>query len=174
MWAWGIVVLFLLLSEQARGFALGGRASLFPVNALAGSSTSSSTRLHLFGSPEPPKNNAPAKQGGGGLFGGGGGGMMDKMKQAQDLMKKAEEINKELVDTVIMGQDKDGLVFATFNGMGVPVGIKVSDAGLAMGSEAVSLAATQAVIEAHAKAQSVMMQRMSQMYGGMGLPGMPK
>ena len=171
MWAWGAVLLLLLL-DQTRALVLGGRAKNGP-QRLQQQQQQSATRLHLFGSPEPPKNNAP-KQGGGGLFGGGAGGMMDKMKQAQDLMKKAEEINKELVDTVIMGQDKDGLVFATFNGMGVPVGIKISDAGLAMGSEAVSLAATQAVIEAHAKAQTVMMQRMSQMYGGMGLPGMPK
>ena len=132
------------------------------------------TRRYLFGSPEPPKT-PPAKKDGGGLFG-MGGGMMDKMKQAQDIMKKAEEVNKELTETVVMGQDKDGLVFATFNGMAMPVALKVSDSILSQGSDAVSLAATQAMIDGHSKAQAVMMDKMRNMYGGLGgmMPGGPK
>jgi len=120
------------------------------------------TSKWLFGNPEPPKT-PPAKKDGGGLFGGMGGGMMDKMKQAQEIMKKAEEVNRELQETMIMGQDKDGQVFATFNGMAMPVGLKISESALAQGSEAVSLAATQAMIEAHAKAQQTMMKKMQSM-----------
>ena len=105
------------------------------------------TRKWLFGSPEVPKNQ-PVKKDGGGLFGGmGGGGMMDKMKQAQEMMSKAQEVNKELMDTTVMGQDKEGLVYATFKGMAMPVGIKISDAILTRTSDEVSLAATQAMIE---------------------------
>ena len=133
---------------------------------------SSATKLNLFGSPEPPKNQPAKKDGGGGGLFGMGGGMMDKMKQAQEMMKKAEEINKELMDTAVIGQDKEGQVFATFNGMAMPVGIKIPDSVLAQGSEAASLAATQAIIDAHTKAQGVMMGKMQAMYGG--LPGMPK
>ena len=125
-----------------------------------------STRAYLFGSPPPP--GPPAKKDGGGLFGGMGGGMMDKMKQAQDIMKKAEEVNRELTETVVMGQDKDGQVFATFNGMAMPVGLKISEAILSQGSEAVSIAATQAMIDAHTKAQTTMMTKMQSLYGGLG------
>ena len=159
-----VIGLLALLSAHVGAFGGFGPARLTMQK-------STSTRLNLFGAPEP-KKDSPAKSGGGGLFGGmgGGGGMMDKMKQAQDMMKQAETINKELMETVVMGQDAQGQVFATFNGMAVPVGLKISDAMLAQGGEAVSLAATQAMIDAHQKAQGVMMQRMSQLYGG--LPGM--
>lgn len=146
-------------------------ASSFAPRGTHSFGVSSSTKRYLFGNPEPPKNNAPAKKEGGGLFG-MGGGMMDKMKQAQDMMKEAEKLNRELLETVVMGQDEKGQVFATFNGMAQPVGLKISDSMLEQGSEAVSLAATQAMIDAHTKAQAAMVQKMQAAYGPLsGLMG---
>ena len=118
-----------------------------------------STQRYLFGNtPEPPKtNNAPAKKDGG-LFG-GMGNIMDSMKKAQEIAKQAEVVNKELMDTIIVGNDPSGQVTATFNGLGMPIGIKLSDAVLNSGSEAASLAATQAMVDAHAKAQNAMMSK---------------
>jgi DNA-binding protein YbaB len=51
------------------------------------------------------------------------GNLMDSMKKAQEMAKNAEAINKELAVTTIMGSDPAGQVFATFNGLGQPIGI---------------------------------------------------
>lgn len=89
---------------------------------------------------------------------------MDSMKKAQEIAKNAELVNKELMDTVIIGQDPSGQVFATFNGLGMPVGIKISDSLLSQGADAVSLASTQAMVDAHAKATQAMMSKMQALY----------
>ena len=51
-------------------------------------------------------------------------------------------------------KDPSQQVYATFNGLGAPIGLKVSDAIAAQGGEAVSLACTQAMVDAHAKSQT--------------------
>lgn len=130
-----------------------------------------STHKYLFGNPEPPKGNSPAKKDGG-MFG-GMGNLMESMKKAQEIAKQAEVVNKELSETSVVGNDPSGQVFATFNGLGVPVGLKLSDAVLGQGSEAASLAATQALLDGHAKSQQVMMQKMQQLYGNAGIAPPP-
>eukprot|EP01031_Cornospumella_fuschlensis_P035864 gene35864-43501_t len=129
---------------------------------------SSISRRFLFGSPEPPKNNAPAKKDGG-LFG-GMGNMMEAMKKAQEVAKQAETLNKELAETVMTGQDPTGQAVAQFTGLGVPVGVKLSEGLVAQGAEAASIAVSQAVIDAHTKVQTMMVQRMQQLYGQAGVP----
>jgi len=133
-----------------------------------------STSRSLFGNPpEAPKGPAAGGQKkDGGLFG-GMGNLMESVKKAQEIAKQAEVINKELMDTIIIGQDPSGQVSATFNGLGMPIGIKISDSILSQGSEAVSLASTQAMVDAHSKSQATMMGKMQALYGG-ALPGMPK
>lgn len=51
--------------------------------------------------------------------------------------------------------DPAQLVYATFNGLGMPIGIKLSDEICAQGGEAASLAASQAMNDGHTKAQSM-------------------
>ena len=51
--------------------------------------------------------------------------------------------------------DPSQQVYATFNGLGMPIGLKVSDAMVAQGAEAISLASTQAMVDAHTKAQTM-------------------
>ena len=42
-----------------------------------------------------------------------------------------------------MGQDPSGGVFATFNGLGVPIGLKISDDMMSKTADEVSMASTQ-------------------------------
>lgn len=132
----------------------------------------SPSRLFLFGSPPEPPKNSPANQKGkegGGLFG-GMGNIMESMKKAQEIAKQAEVVNKELMDTPVTGQDPSGQVVSTFNGLGVPIGLKVSDSILSQGSDAVSLACSQAMIDGHTKATTMMITRMQALYAGAGIP----
>jgi hypothetical protein len=46
-------------------------------------------------------------------------------------------------------------VFATYNGMGMPIGIKISDQMATQGGEAVSLACTQAMQDGYKKSQTI-------------------
>ena len=46
-------------------------------------------------------------------------------------------------------------VFATYNGMGMPIGIKISDSMATQGGEAVSLACTQAMQDGYKKSQTI-------------------
>jgi DNA-binding protein YbaB len=131
------------------------------------------TKKYLFGNPEPPKSNPPAKKNDGGMFG-GMGNLMESMKKAQEIAKQAEVLNKELMDTAVVGQDPAGQAFATFNGLGMPIGLKVSEELCAKGAEAVSLAASQAMVDGHTKSQNTMMSRMQALYAGAGVPVPPK
>ena len=67
----------------------------------------SKTSLDLFGLPEAPKNPPPKKEGGGGIFG-GLGNAMDSMKKMQEIAKAAEQMNRELVETIVTASDPSG------------------------------------------------------------------
>ena len=96
--------------------------------------------------------------------------MMDQMKRAQEIAKQAEVVNKELMEARVSGADPSGQVISTFNGLGFPIGMQVSEGILSLGSEAVSLACTQAMADGHAKSQNAMMQRMQQLYSSASGP----
>lgn len=138
-----------------------------------GSSSSSSSRQYLFGNAD---NNKPAAGGDGkkdgGLFG-GMGDMMGAMKKAQEMAKQAETINKELSETVVVGQDPKGLVVAQFNGIGSPISMRIGEGHKDMSAEDLSLACSQAMADGHKRAQETMMSRMSQMYADAGVPAPP-
>lgn len=103
---------------------------------------------------------------------GGMGNIMESMKKAQEIAKQAEVVNKELMETTILGQDPTGQVVASFNGLGVPLQIKISDSIMSQGAGVVSQATTQAMQDAHAKAAQTMVNRMQALYGGV-LPPKP-
>ena len=130
----------------------------------------SSSRQFLFGGSAENKP-APDKKDGG-MFG-GMGNMMDAMKKAQDMAKQAETINKELSETVVVGQDSKGLVVAQFNGIGSPISMRIGEGFKDMSSEDLSLACTEAMADGHKRAQATMMNRMSQMYADAGVPVPP-
>jgi len=155
-----------------------------------------SFRLNLFGNAPEPNKSQPQKKDGGnfsyqsihslhitfiylffnlilyiGMFG-GMGNIMESMKKAQEIAKQAEVVNKELMETTILGQDPTGQVVASFNGLGVPLQIKISDSIMSQGAGVVSQATTQAMQDAHAKAAQTMVNRMQALYGGV-LPPKP-
>ena len=133
----------------------------------------SNSRQFLFGGPPDNKDNKPANgKKDGGLFG-GMGNMMDAMKKAQDMAKQAETINKELSETVVVGQDPNGLVVAQFNGIGSPISMRIGEGFKGMSAEDLSLACSQAMTDGHKRAQATMMNRMSQMYADAGVPAPP-
>lgn len=94
------------------------------------------------------------------------GNIMDSMKKAQEIAQQAQTLNKELMETFFSGQDPTGQVTATFNGLGAPISIKVSEGILSQGAEAVSLASSQAMLDAHMKSQQAMMAKMQSLYAG--------
>jgi hypothetical protein len=47
---------------------------------------------------------------------------------SSEIAKQAEVMNKELAGEIIVGQDPAGVAAATFNGLGQPIGLKLSDA----------------------------------------------
>ena len=51
--------------------------------------------------------------------------------------------------------DPSQQVYATYNGMGTPIGIKISDSMAAQGGDAVSLACTQAMQDGYKKSQTI-------------------
>jgi DNA-binding protein YbaB len=156
--------LFLVLA------ALAVQAFVLP--PVIGCGLRASTSRNLFGNPEPQKNASPAEKKDGGMFG-GMGNLMDSMKKAQEIAKQAEVVNRELAGTMIIGKDPAGEITTTFNGLGQPIGIKISDSMLTQGSEAVSLAATQAMVDGHTKSQETMIRRMQELYAGAGIPMPP-
>jgi len=52
----------------------------------------------------------------------------------------------------------------------MPISIKISDSAMSLSSEALSLAATQAMVDGHSKAQQVMLGRMQALYASTGIP----
>lgn len=103
----------------------------------------------------------------GGMFG-GLGDMMENIKKAREAMKQADVLRTELSREMVQGQDPQGLVTATFDGMGKPVSMKISEAAIAKGAEAASLAATKALIDAHSKSANMMQEKLQAM-----MPNMP-
>ena len=59
---------------------------------------------------------------------------------------------------------------ATFNGIGMPVEIKVSDSILAQGADAVSRATTEAIINAYELCQKAAVEQVSSLFGGGKFP----
>lgn len=100
--------------------------------------------------------------------------MMEAMKKAQEMAKQAETVNKELMDTMVVGQDPSGMIITTFNGVGIPISMKIAD-GFAQGKSAdeLSLACSQAMIDGHKRSQQAMVAKMQKMYADAGVPMPP-
>jgi DNA-binding protein YbaB len=158
-------VLFLVFVTSVAAFS--------GVQTQARLATRSASALHLFGNPDDkPMAAAGGGKKDGGMFG-GMGNLMDSMKKAQEIAKQAEVVNKELQKTVVTGNDASGDVTSTYNGLGVPISIKINDALAAKDADTISAACTVALISGHTKAQEQMMSRMQAMYKDAGLPTPP-
>ncbi len=97
------------------------------------------------------------------------GNMMESLKKAQDMAKQFQTLNGQFAQATVTGYDSTGKVSAMFNGVGVPVSISIPDEVLLQGSEAVSRAASEAMLNAHTKAKDLVDGRLKEMFGGMNL-----
>ena len=99
---------------------------------------------------------------------------MQAMKKAQEMAKQAEVVNKELTETVVVGQDPSGMIVSTFNGLGMPISLKIAEGfHTSKTAEELSLACSQAIVDGHRRAQGTMVDRMSKMYADAGVPMPP-
>jgi len=136
----------------------------------------SSSQLSLFG-------GGGKKEGGGtgdvGAKGPGGmGAMMEQFKQAQEIGKKTQAMQKELEALTLVGADvedeSNAKVKVFVNGQNKPIKVEiVSEEWLASaGSEGVSEAIGLAMAAAHLKGSQASAKKMMELYSEMGLPQM--
>ncbi|MSU76447.1 YbaB/EbfC family nucleoid-associated protein [Patescibacteria group bacterium] len=100
----------------------------------------------------------------------------DKLQQAKDLnnlRKQAQQIQKELKDTLIEVTEADGMVKVVFTGEQKIEEVSI-DQSLLNPSKQKELqeAVKSAVSQAVAQSQKVAAEKMQSIAGGLGLPGM--
>jgi DNA-binding YbaB/EbfC family protein len=100
-------------------------------------------------------------------------GMGDLVKQAQEMQKKVSEAQAQLAQKLVTATAGGGMVMVTANGASEVVSIKL-EREVINPEEAEMLAdlIVAAVNEALKKAQDLVAQEMSQITGGLNLPGL--
>mmetsp|Transcript_18328 Transcript_18328/g.31201 ORF Transcript_18328/g.31201 Transcript_18328/m.31201 type:complete len:157 (+) Transcript_18328:49-519(+) len=146
---------------------------------LALAQTSHALQIGLLGSARACTRAAPRMLFGGGGNNDGGGGMggmnmMETIKKAQQVGVKVKELQEELQNTEVEATAADGQVTVTVSGAQVPLEVTVSEELLAKGAEAVSEAVSLAAKEAHKNSMDYAKDRMSALYGEIGLPMPPE
>jgi hypothetical protein len=99
--------------------------------------------------------------------------MFDKMKQLMDMQKKAKGMKRDLESTEISVDKLDGKIKMSFSGDNVLKSIAIDPELLSEDSKSLLEKGIQdAVNEAADKIKKIMMDKMKESMGGMGLPGM--
>ena len=93
------------------------------------------------------------------------------MKQAQELQTRMAEMQAEMERARVEGQSGGGLVVLTLNGKGELVGVKI-DASLAKPEEVEILEdlIVAAHVDAKAKVERLLQEKMQSLTGGLPLP----
>jgi DNA-binding YbaB/EbfC family protein len=93
------------------------------------------------------------------------------MKQAQELQTRMAEMQAEMERARVEGQSGGGLVVLTLNGKGELVGVKI-DASLAKSEEVEILEdlIVAAHVDAKAKVERLLQEKMQSLTGGLPLP----
>ncbi|MGB6702343.1 YbaB/EbfC family nucleoid-associated protein [Methyloceanibacter sp.] len=93
------------------------------------------------------------------------------MKQAQELQTRMAEMQAEMERARVEGQSGGGLVVLTLNGKGELVGVKI-DASLAKSEEVEILEdlIVAAHVDAKAKVERLLQDKMQSLTGGLPLP----
>jgi len=98
--------------------------------------------------------------------------LAEAFKKAQQVQEGAKQLQEELETMEIQGQSEDGLVVITMSGNQEPLKVEIKEEALAQGSEALSASVTTALKEAYQKSTDTMRERMEELTGSFGLPGM--
>jgi len=102
------------------------------------------------------------------------GGPVTGSKKAQQVGVKVKELQEELQETEIEAVAAEGGVTVVISGSQVPLSVEVTDELLAKGADAVSEAVSIAAKEAHTNSMEYAKQRMTELYGEIGLPMPPQ
>lgn len=98
--------------------------------------------------------------------------LADAFKKAQQIQNDAKQLQEELETMEIQGQSEDGLVIVTMSGNQEPLKVEIKDEALGKGSAVLSEIVTSALKDAYQKSTETMRERMEQLTGNLGLPGM--
>jgi hypothetical protein len=94
------------------------------------------------------------------------------MRQAQKMQEKMQRVQKELADQRVEHQTGGGMVKCVVSGQGEVLSITINPDAMSEGHELLEDMVLMAVREALAKAQELQKQRMSEITGGMNIPGL--
>ncbi len=99
--------------------------------------------------------------------------LAEAFKKAQQVQEGAKQLQQELETMEIIGQTEDGSVVVTMSGSQEPKKVEIKDEALA-GKTAAELSemVTIALKDAHQKSTQIMQERMEDLTGSIGLPGM--
>jgi len=101
------------------------------------------------------------------------GAMGDLIKQAQEMQKKVTEMQAELSHKTVAASSGGGMVTATVNGASELISIKFEKEIINPDDpDMLADLVVAAVNEALKKAQNMMAKEMSQLTGGLNLPGL--
>lgn len=98
--------------------------------------------------------------------------LAEAFKKAQQVQEGAKQLQQELETMQIEGQSEDGLVVVTMSGNQEPLKVDIKEEALSNGSEALSASVTSALKDAYQKSTETMRERMEELTGSFGLPGM--
>jgi DNA-binding YbaB/EbfC family protein len=96
-----------------------------------------------------------------------------KIKDVYELQKKARAIQKELKDVEVEASSNDGWVTVVFNGEQHLTEINISEDALAPGNKRLlEKDLKNTISQAISRAQAVAAEKMKDIAGGMGIPGL--
>ncbi|KAL6782724.1 STIC2 [Auxenochlorella protothecoides x Auxenochlorella symbiontica] len=133
---------------------------------------SSSARRTCLASPQALFGKGKEEGGGGGgnPFG-NFGNMMEKLKDAQNLVKtETARLQAELAQTEFEGFSKDETVRVVVSGNQQPKAVEITQEAYKDGPEALSQAVLEAAQEAHATSVKGMQEKMAGLAKSLGLP----
>jgi DNA-binding YbaB/EbfC family protein len=93
-------------------------------------------------------------------------------QKAQQIQDDAKKLQEELETLRIEGQSADGLVVVTVNGNQEPQSVEIKEEALTKSATELSEIVSSAVKDAHQKSTDIMREKMEDLTGNLGLPGM--
>lgn len=100
------------------------------------------------------------------------GDLMKMLGDANELRKKAAEVEKELTATIIEGSSKNGLVVVRVNAKFEVLDVRVDDSVSGKPSSEIASLTREALSNASAQVRKVTAEKMRALTGGMSVPGL--
>ena len=98
--------------------------------------------------------------------------LAEAFQKAQQVQQGAKQLQEELEQMEIFGEDGDGLVKVILSGNQEPRGVEITPEALEKGAEALSEIVAIAMKDAYQKSTETMRIRMEELTSGLNLPGM--